>query len=60
MAISWELIMLSLILYVPFLRELFGTYGLPLGDWLIVIAVALTISPVLETVKFIVRRYEKK
>jgi Ca2+-transporting ATPase len=59
MAISWELIMLTLILYVPFLSGLFGTYGLPLGDWLIVLAVALTISPVLETVKFIVRRYEK-
>jgi Ca2+-transporting ATPase len=59
MAISWELIMLTLILYVPFLSDLFGTYRLPLRDWLIVVGVASTISPVLETVKFIVRRYGK-
>jgi Ca2+-transporting ATPase len=59
MAIGWELIMLTLILYVPFLSGMFGTYNLPLHDWLIVVGVALTISPVLEVVKFIVRSYEK-
>jgi Ca2+-transporting ATPase len=55
-AIVWELIMLALILYVPLLERTFGTFGLPLRDLLIIIAVAFTVSPVLELAKWMERR----
>ncbi|MFO7634052.1 MAG: cation transporting ATPase C-terminal domain-containing protein, partial [Caldilinea sp.] len=56
LAILWELSLLALILYVPFLQQPFGTYGLPWGDWLIIIVVAATVVPVLELTKMLVRR----
>jgi P-type Ca2+ transporter type 2C len=55
-AIGWELLLLVLIIYVPFLHEAFGTYYLTSEDWLIVMAIALTVSPVLELAKWMVRR----
>jgi Ca2+-transporting ATPase len=55
-AIVWELVMLGLILYVPFLERVFGTFELTLRDWLIIVAAALTISPVLELAKWMERR----
>ena len=56
LAIVWELILLGLIVYVPILETTFGTYGLPFRDWLIIIAAALTVSPVLELTKWAERR----
>ena len=56
LAIVWELILLGLIVYVPILETTFGTYGLPLRDWFIIIAAALTVSPVLELTKWAERR----
>lgn len=55
-AIVWELVLLLLIVYLPFLHEPFGTFSLPWEDWLIVGGVALTISPVIELVKWMERR----
>jgi Ca2+-transporting ATPase len=55
MAIAWEFVLLLLILYVPSLRDVFGAYSLPLVDWVVIIAVAATITPVLEVVKWMVR-----
>jgi Ca2+-transporting ATPase len=55
-AILWELMLLSLIVYVPVLSDAFGTYALPLSDWLLVVAAAFTIVPVLELTKWLVRR----
>ena len=55
-AILWELFMLGLILYVPFLENVFGTLALPVRDWLIIVAAALTVSPVLELAKWMERR----
>jgi len=55
-AILWEVALLVLIIYVPFLHDAFGTYYLPLVDWAIVILLALTISPVLELAKWMERR----
>ena len=37
LAIGWELVLLVLIIYVPFLHDAFGTFYLTLEDWLIVI-----------------------
>ena len=55
-AIVWELIMLGLILYVPLLERTFGTYGLSPRDWLLIVAAAFTLSPVLELAKWAERR----
>ena len=57
LAIFWELVMLALILYVPFLERMFGTVALPLIDWVIIVAAAFTVSPVLELTKWIERRW---
>ncbi|NNJ12354.1 cation-translocating P-type ATPase [Chloroflexales bacterium ZM16-3] len=56
MSILWELLLLVGIIYVPFLHEPFGTFALPLVDWMIVIGVAFTVSPVLELAKWMERR----
>jgi Ca2+-transporting ATPase len=55
-AIVWEIVLLLLIVYVPALHEPFNTFSLPLEDWLIVLALSLTISPVLELVKWMERK----
>ncbi len=57
LAILWELIMLALVLYVPVLERTFGTVALPVRDWLIIVAAALTVSPVLELTKWAERRW---
>lgn len=55
-AILWEAVLLLLIVYVPALHEPFNTFSLPLVDWLIIGALSLTISPVLEFVKWMERK----
>ncbi|PWB72163.1 MAG: ATPase [Anaerolineales bacterium] len=55
-AILWEVGLLIFIIYLPFLHGPFSTYSLPLIDWVIVLALALTISPVLELAKWMERR----
>jgi len=52
----WEAVLLLLIVYVPALHEPFSTFSLPLIDWVIIIALSLTISPVLEFVKWMERK----
>jgi len=56
LAIVWEALLLILIIYLPFLHDAFGTFYLPLVDWLIVIGLAFTVSPVLELAKWMERR----
>ncbi len=55
-AILWELLLLASIVYVPFLNKPFGTFPLPTVDWVIVIGLAFSVLPVLEAVKWMVRR----
>ncbi len=55
-AILVDLAMLLLVIYVPFLHDAFDTYYLPLEDWLIIIGLAITVMPVLEAAKWMVRR----
>jgi Ca2+-transporting ATPase len=55
-AILWEVALLVVIIYVPFLHDAFGTYYLPLIDWLIILGLAVTIMPVLELVKWMERK----
>ncbi len=56
LAILWELTLLGLIVYLPFLHAPFGTFSLPLVDWVIVISLAFSIVPVLELAKWMERR----
>nr|MBA3766432.1 HAD-IC family P-type ATPase [Acidobacteriota bacterium] len=56
LAIVWELLMLALILYVPFLQRAFDAFSLSLRDWLIVLVLSFTVSPVLELTKWMERR----
>jgi Ca2+-transporting ATPase len=55
-AILWEAVLLLLIVYIPALHEPFSTFSLPLIDWAIIFALSLTISPVLEFVKWMERK----
>ena len=56
LAILWELLLLCLIVYLPFLHAPFGTYSLPPADWVIIMLAAFTVSPVLEMAKWMERR----
>jgi len=56
MAVVWELLLLVLIIYLPFLHKPFGTFSLPVFDWVVVIALSMTVVPVLEIVKWMIRR----
>jgi Ca2+-transporting ATPase len=55
-AIAWELLLLALIVYVPFLQGAFGTYALTLEDWFIIVALSFSVSPLLELAKWLERR----
>jgi Ca2+-transporting ATPase len=55
-AILWEMALLMAIIYAPFLHDAFGTYYLPLVDWLIIAGIAATVVPVLELAKWMERR----
>jgi Ca2+-transporting ATPase len=55
LAILWELVMLAAIIYVPALTAPFGTFAMPAEDWVIVVGGALTIVPVIEVVKWLIR-----
>jgi Ca2+-transporting ATPase len=56
LAVLWEIGLLVLIIYVPFLQGPFGTYPLSLTDWALILALAITIVPVLELAKWLGRR----
>jgi Ca2+-transporting ATPase len=56
LAILWEMLLLSLIVYLPFMHKPFSTYSLPPADWLLIFLTSFTIFPVLETAKWMERR----
>jgi Ca2+-transporting ATPase len=56
LAVLVDIVMLLLVIYVPALHDAFGTYYLPLVDWVIAIGLAITIVPVLELAKWMLRR----
>lgn len=55
-AILADIAMMVMVIYVPALHDAFGTYYLPLEDWLIALGMAITIMPVLELAKWMLRR----
>jgi Ca2+-transporting ATPase len=56
LAVLWEVALLCLVVYVPFLQKPFGTFSFAWSDWLLTVALAFTIVPVLEIVKWVQRR----
>jgi Ca2+-transporting ATPase len=55
-AIAWELMLLLIVVYLPHVQRPLGTFSLTAADWTIAGAVALSIFPVLEAAKWLVRR----
>lgn len=56
LAIIWELLMLAAIIYVPFFSTPFSTFAMPPEDWFVVLACALTVIPVIELLKWCIRK----
>jgi Ca2+-transporting ATPase len=56
LAVAWEVALLALVINVPFLEDAFGTTDLSAARWALVVGAALTIVPVLEVGKLLVRR----
>jgi Ca2+-transporting ATPase len=56
LAIVWELMLLALIVYLPFLHAAFNTFSLPWEDVVIVLLLAITVIPVLEIAKWMARK----
>jgi Ca2+-transporting ATPase len=57
LAVLWELLLLALIIYVPVLHAPFSTSALSLTDWWLTLGLALTVVPVLEVAKWMVRHH---
>ena len=55
-AVLWELALLGAVVYMPFLQRAFGTFSLSAEDWALTAALAFSIVPVLEVVKWTARR----
>jgi Ca2+-transporting ATPase len=55
LAVFWEMVLLLLIIYLPFLQEPFGTHGLSVNEWLVILVGAGSIFPVLELSKKILK-----
>ncbi len=55
-AIIWELAVLVLIIYVPWLQVPFKTHALSYQEWICVILAAATVVPVLEITKWFLRK----
>lgn len=56
LAIGWELVLLTAIVYIPALHQPFGTFSLSIIDWGIIVALSFSVSPVLELAKWMERR----
>jgi Ca2+-transporting ATPase len=56
LAIMWEVLLLLLIMYVPFFQRAFGTFSFAPSDWALTAALAFSIVPVLEAMKWMARR----
>ncbi len=55
LAVAWELALLLVVIYVPFLQRPFGTFAFGWTDWALTAGLAFTVVPVLEAVKWLER-----
>ncbi|MFN9210871.1 MAG: cation-translocating P-type ATPase [Betaproteobacteria bacterium] len=60
LSLLWEVWLLALIVGVPWLQRPFGIVPPSAGDLVLAIGVALTIAPVLEAAKWLLRRHEPR
>jgi len=58
-AVGWELALLLLVVYVPFLQGAFNTFALTIEDWIVAVSGALTIVVVAEIYKLISVRFNR-
>jgi Ca2+-transporting ATPase len=56
LAVSWEVLLLAAIMYVPFLQDAFGTSALSAYEWLVLLCVAASVVPIIEAAKWMERR----
>jgi len=56
LAVAWELALLLLVIYLPFLQTPFSTFDMQPAQWAIVIGLSLTIVPAMEAAKWMQRR----
>jgi Ca2+-transporting ATPase len=56
LAVTWEITLLVLILYLPVLQGPFGTFAMSAADWALVLGTAATVLPVLDVAKAVLRR----
>jgi Ca2+-transporting ATPase len=56
LAITWEVGLLLLVIYLPVLQGPFGTFSFSMMDWALLVGISLTIVPVLESIKWMTRR----
>jgi P-type Ca2+ transporter type 2C len=55
MAVAWEVVLMVVLVYVPFLQGPFGTFTFAWTDWALTAGLAVTVVPVLEAVKWFER-----
>jgi Ca2+-transporting ATPase len=55
-AILWEFVLLTFLVYIPFLQKPFGTVSLNHTDWLTIVSLAFTVLLVLELSKWVINR----
>ena len=58
-AVGWELTLLLLVVYLPFLQGAFNTFALSIEDWVVAISSALTIVVVAEIYKLVCARLSR-
>ncbi len=56
LAITWEMVLMLAVIYVPFLQIPFATFNLPASDWLMIGLASVSIVPVIEAAKWMERR----
>jgi Ca2+-transporting ATPase len=56
LAVTWELSLLAVILHVPALHGALTTFSFAVTDWLLVLAPAASVVPVIEAAKWLERR----
>ena len=58
-AVGWELMLLLLVVYLPFLQVAFSTFALSIADWVVAVSSALTIVVVAEIYKLVSARFNR-
>ena len=58
-AVGWELMLLLMVVYIPFLQGAFSTFALSVEDWVVAVSSALTIIVIAEIYKLVSARFNR-